>query len=243
MKSVPTDTFGLNLPLLVLASLAAAILSAANPAVAQSSRERLSMDYGWRFHLGNAADTAGDFGYGGGRAFAKTGPSRRGMNPMSPAFDDSNWRLIDVPHDWAVELEFDPQADRSHGFKAIRRQLPANSVGWYRKTFDLPASDQGKRLAVEFDGVFRDSMAWLNGHLLGRNLSGYSSFRYDISDVANYGGENTLVIRVDASIFEGWFYEGAGIYRHTWLVKTAPVHVGHWGTFVSATVNEDGASA
>ena len=123
--------------------------------------------------------------------------------------------------------------DLKHGFKPQSAQIfPQNSIGWYRKEFDLPASDKGKILWLEFDGVYRNSFVWLNGHCLGRHLSGYSSFRYDISQFANYGGTNVLVVRVDASRFEGWFYEGAGIYRHVWLEKTSPIAIAPDGIFV-----------
>ncbi|HEY5088314.1 MAG TPA: beta-galactosidase GalA, partial [Gemmatimonadaceae bacterium] len=98
--------------------------------------------------------------------------------------------------------------------------------------FDLPAADSQRRISLEFDGVFRDAMVVLNGHYLGRNASGYAPFRYDISDIANFGGQNVVVLRADATEYEGWFYEGAGIYRHVWLVKTNPLHVPQWGAFV-----------
>src|SRR5581483_177345 len=137
-------------------------------------------------------------------------------------------------------LPFDPKANYQHGFKAIDPAKGTN-IGWYRRTFDLPASDQGKTLWLEFDGVYRNSLVWLNGHCLGRHPSGYTSFMYDISKAARFGGSNILVVRADATRTEGWFYEGAGIYRHVWLVKTNPVHVAHWGTFVTTKV--DGADA
>ena len=121
----------------------------------------------------------------------------------------------------------------SHGYKAIGRNFPQNSVGWYRKSFTIPNSDLGKKISVEFDGVFRDSIVWVNGFYLGREPSGYTSFSYDLTDYLNYGGNNVIAVRVDASLEEGWFYEGAGIYRHVWLAKTAPLHVAHWGTFVT----------
>lgn len=219
----------------VLMELAGTIVGATSP------RERLLLDFGWRFHLGHAADPAQDFGYGRGRLFAKAGEA---VGAIRPDFDDSQWRTVDLPHDWAVELPFDPQGDSDdmlHGYKPLGRDTPATTIGWYRRTFDTPESDSGKRLSVELDGVFRDSTAWLNGHYLGHHLSGYTSFRYDITDYVNYGGRNVLVVRVDASQYEGWFYEGAGIYRHVWLVKTAPVHVAHWGTFVTSEV-ADGAA-
>jgi beta-galactosidase len=210
-------------------------------------REKLKMDFGWRFHLGDGVDVNRDFefgdsrhGYGGN--FSKTGEA---LGAMNPNFDDSNWRKIDLPHDWVVELDFNSTADCDHGFKPVGRKWPSTTIGWYRKTFDIPRTDESKRLSIEFDGIFRDSIIWLNGHYLGRHMSGYTSFQYDITDYVNYEDENVLAIRVDASHFEGWFYEGAGIYRHVWLVKTHPLHISHWGTFISSTVQkvEGGFSA
>ncbi|MFC2112861.1 beta-galactosidase GalA [Bacteroidota bacterium] len=213
--------------------------------ISNTPRERISMDFDWRFHLGHTSDIERDFMFGKARIFVKTGSSNRGGRALSAThkdFDDNAWRKVDLPHDWAVELDFHPEADRSHGFKMVGRQWPSNSIGWYRKTFEIPENDEGNRLSVEFDGVFRDCLVFLNGHFIGRNMGGYNSFRYDISDYANYGGKNVLVVRVDASLFEGWFYEGAGIYRHVWLVKSDPLHVSHWGTFVSSTVTEENGS-
>jgi beta-galactosidase len=205
-----------------------------------SSRERLLLDFNWRFHLGHADDPARDFGYGNGEEFAKTGEFVR--IPSRPDFDVSDWQAVDLPHDWVVELPFEnAPALYQQGFKPIGRAYPATSIGWYRRVFDLPASDQGRRLSLEFDGVFRDCLVALNGVYLGRNLSGYAPFRFDITDLANYGGPNVLVVRADATEHEGWFYEGAGIYRHTWLVKAHPVHVSPWGTYVSSDVR--GATA
>jgi beta-galactosidase len=204
-------------------------------------RERLLLDFNWRFHLGHANDAAQDFGFGRGEEFAKTGAF---MLPLfRPAFDVSAWRQLDLPHDWAVELPFenDPELYQQ-GFKPIGRAYPATSIGWYRRVFEIPATDHGRRLSLEFDGVFRDCMVALNGIYLGRNLSGYAPFRFDITDFANYGGSNVLVVRVDATEHEGWFYEGAGIYRHVWLEKTAPVHVAPGGTFVSSEVHAGGAT-
>src|SRR6185312_410040 len=146
--------------------------------------------------------------------------------------DDSSWPTIDLPHDWAVALPFDSTAPADHGYKPIGRGFPENCVGWYRRTFTIPAAATGKRIWIEFGGVFRNSLVYVNGALVGRQPRGYSSFRYDITDVLRYGGSNTIAVRVDASQFEGWFYEGAGIYRHVWLVKTAPLAVAPDGSFV-----------
>ena len=205
-----------------------------------SLRERLLLDFNWRFHLGHADDPARDFGYGNGEEFGKTGEFMR--TTSKPDLDVSGWQAVDLPHDWVVELPFENDAALyNQGFKPVGRAYPATSIGWYRRVFDLPASEHGRRLSLEFDGVFRDCLVALNGVYLGRNLSGYAPFRFDITDVANYGGPNVLVVRADATEHEGWFYEGAGIYRHAWLVKTHPVHVSQWGTFVSTEVR--GAAA
>jgi beta-galactosidase len=193
----------------------------ASAAELKSPRERLLMDFAWRFHLGDD--------WGSGEDLAKAGSS---SGPARPGFSDTGWRLLNLPHDWAVELPFDEKADGSHGFKPVGRGFPQNSVGWYRRGFDLPKEDSGKRLWLEFDGAFRDCRVFLNGYFIGHHESGYSSFRYDITDVARPGGKNVLAVRVDASQFEGWFYEGAGLYRHVWLVKTHPLAIAPNGTFV-----------
>ncbi len=205
------------------------------PAVSVTApRERLLMDFGWRFHLGNANDEKADFGFGSNSAFAKTGEL---FAASRSDFDDHDWRMLDLPHDWAVELPFvnDPELV-GHGSKPLGRAYPATSIGWYRKTFTVPASDLGRRLWIEFDGVYRDAMVALNGYFLGREMSGYAPFRFDVTDFVNYGGNNVLVVRADATENEGWFYEGAGIYRHVWLQKMDSLHVAHWGTFVTSEV-------
>ena len=203
-------------------------------------RERVNCDFGWRFAFGHAADRSQDFDPGNSAFsyFAKTGFA---TGAAAPDFDDRAWRELDLPHDWAVEAPFDERASNSHGSKAIGRNFPERSVGWYRKTFFIPASDLGKRLSLEFDGVFRDSQVWVNGHYLGREESGYASFAYNVSEFLNYGGENVVAVRVDASLEEGWFYEGAGIYRHVWLVKTEPLHVERHGVYVTSELHEQSA--
>jgi beta-galactosidase len=196
-------------------------------------RERISIDRGWRFALGDANDPTRDFGFGTTDFFyAKTG---FGDGPASLNFNDAGWRLLDLPHDWAVEMPFDRRARADHGFKAVGPGFPTSSVGWYRRAIDISGSDRGRRITVEFDGIFRNAQVWFNGHHLGTEPSGYAAAVYDLTDYANYGGANVLVVRVDASIGEGWFYEGAGIYRHVWLTRTDPVHVAQSGVFVSST--------
>ena len=208
-----------------------------------SLRERLLLDFGWRFHLGNADDPLKDFSWGELRrsgTFAKTDLF---LPVASPTFDDSGWQSVDLPHDWAVDLPFrDVPQLPERGAKPLGRDFPETSIGWYRRVFDLPASDAGRRIAVEFDGVFRNAVVIFNDIYIGENLSGYAPFRFDLTDFANYGGKNTLVVRVDATLSEGWFYEGAGIYRHAWLTKTSPLHIAHWGTVVRTEVRGDSAS-
>jgi beta-galactosidase len=207
-----------------------------------AGRERLLLDFGWRFHLGHACDPAKDFGFGDGRAgnFQKTGNFIRAG---SLAFDDSEWKPVDLPHDWAIELPFvnDP-ALQSKGFYPLGRTYPETSVGWYRRVFELEAADAGKRISLEFDGAYRESMVVLNGFYIGRHSGGYDPIRFDVTDFVKPGGRNVLLLRVDATSSDGWFYEGAGIYRHVWLVKTHPVHVKQWGTFVRSEVKSNSAS-
>jgi beta-galactosidase len=209
---------------------------------AGGGRERICIDRGWRFALGHAADASRDFEFKRSRYLIKAG---EGKGAARIDFDDSAWRALDLPHDWAIELPYDAQGEKDlldHGYHAIGPDHPEHSVGWYRKTFDLPASDAGRRISIEFDGVFRDSTVFVNGHYMGRHASGYTPFRYDITDVANVGGRNVIVVRVDASLFEGWWYEGAGIYRHVWLTKTDPLHVARNGTVVTSKLRPDGSA-
>ncbi|HEX9109122.1 MAG TPA: beta-galactosidase GalA [Longimicrobiales bacterium] len=204
------------------------------PAAAAAPRERYLLDFGWKFALGHASDPAKDFGFGAGNEFAKTGQF---MRVSQKEFDDSSWRQLDLPHDWAVELPFVNAPElRDAGYHPMGRNYPATSIGWYRRTLDIPASDLGRRLFLVFDGVMRDAVVALNGWYLVRNLSGYAPIRIDITDMAEYGQKNYLAVRVDATERAGWFYEGAGIYRHVWLEKTSPVHVADGGTLVAQDV-------
>ena len=212
----------------------------AKPDAALAGRERLLMDFGWCFAFGHPYDSSKDFNHATGffSYFAKTG---NGDGAAAANFDDRAWRRLDLPHDWAVEAPFAANGSHSHGYKAIGGKFPEASVGWYRKSFFVPESDLGRRISVEFDGIFRDSVVWINGHYLGREPSGYASFSRDLTDYLNYGGNNVIAVRVDATMEEGWFYEGAGIYRHVWLAKTNPLHVARHGTFVTSELKENDA--
>jgi len=219
-------------------------LDQASAAVAP--REQLLFDFGWKFAFGHGSDPAKDFGFGMGQGdFAKTAD----FNFAKPGFDDTAWRTLNLPHDWAVELPFvdDDGADgkselRSHGYKPLGRKYPETSVGWYRREFDIPATDLGRRVWMEFDGAFRDVLVFVNGCFIGRNNNGYAPFRFDLTDFLVYGGKNIVMLRVDASFGDGWFYEGAGVYRHVWLTKTDAVHLGRWDSTVRPTLNGSSAT-
>jgi len=225
---------GLVLPAVArLPNAAFGYAAATTPA---STRERLLLDFGWRFHFGHGTDAAKDLGYNSGRngSFQKTGNF---LPAGALSYDDTGWSDVDLPHDWVISLPFKNDASlSSKGFYPVGRSYPEYSVGWYRRVFDLTAEDMGKRISVEFDGVYREALVVFNGYYIGRHHGGYDPFRFDLTDFVKPGEPNVLLLRVDATESDGWFYEGAGIYRHTWLVKTAPVHVAQWGTFVRSTV-------
>jgi beta-galactosidase len=217
-------------------------LLSAGAALAQ--RERVNFDGGWKFHLGNAADPKGDFNYGVGNILAKTGDADHTAIRMD--FDDKDWADVQLPHDWAVALPFAHVANEdvdAHGYHAVGGLFPANSIGWYRKAFTVDRADSGRRFVLQFDGIFRDSKVWINNCYLGGHFSGYSGSAYDITDFLHYGGKNTVVVRVDASQYEGWFYEGAGIYRHAWLNVTDNVHLPLPGGVFVHTVVGNGSAA
>lgn len=203
-----------------------------------NTREKIQIDKDWRFNFGHQYDTEKDFNHGTAyfSYLAKTG---NGDGPAAQGFDDRAWRLLDVPHDWAVEQPFTEEGSFSHGFKAAGKGFPERNIGWYRKKIEIPQEDLGRIITLKFDGVFRNSKVFFNGYYLGTEESGYDSFEYDVTDYINYGGENTIAVRVDASMEEGWFYEGAGIYRHVWLQKTNPLHVVQNGTYVTSDVYTD----
>lgn len=175
--------------------------------LATVARKVQSFDPDWRFSRGDAAGAE------------------------KPGFDDSAWRKLDVPHDWSIEGPFD-QAAPARGAGAF---LPSG-VAWYRKHFTLPADAKDKNAFIEFDGVMANSEVWINGVSLGKRPFGYSSFQYEMTGHLNYGpgSENVLVVKADTQQQPAsrW-YAGAGIYRHVRMTETSPVHVDHWGTFVT----------
>ena len=201
---------------------------------AEPGRERLLMDSDWRFALGHSQDSKADFGLGDFWSFLAK--QNMGKVVMGSKFNDSSWKSINLPHDWVMELPFAPEGERHRGSRPVGREFPATSVGWYRKQFNIPASEKGRRIVLEFDGVNRNCMVFVNGILQGSHASAYTSFQFDVTDSIRYGENNVVAVRADASMNEGWWYEGAGIYRHVWLTKTAPIHVAQWGTQV---ISED----
>jgi len=152
------------------------------------------------------------------------------FNQCSPTYNDSNWRALQLPHDFVVEGTFASNQEQSHGY------LPRGAA-WYRLHLTIPSASQGQSLWVDFDGVYRQSKVYLNGKLLGEHDSGYTSFRYDITSTAIYGGQNVFAVYADASHDECWWYEGGGIYRHVWLTTADPTHILPWGVYASGNIS------
>jgi beta-galactosidase len=168
-----------------------------------------------------------------GNPFIKD-PSRRFVRPngnpghgvayVQPGFDDSAWRRINLPHDWAIDGPFTRSGGGGMG------RLPTAGVGWYRKKLAIPAVDAGRRIFLDVDGAMSYAVVWLNGRCVGGWPYGYASWRVNLTPYVKLGGDNELVIRLDNPPDSSRWYPGGGIYRNVWLVKTSPVHVGHWGT-------------
>lgn len=193
-------------------------------------RERLSLDQGWLFHLGEVPTypvKGHGSSYYNGKADGSWGAARAD-------FDDSGWRRLDLPHDWAVESPFDPNENASQGYRH-------RGIGWYRRYVQLPVSDRGRHIELQLDAVATNSTVWVNGIVINRNWSGYNGRNIDITPYLRYGDEvNTIAVRVDADAMEGWWYEGAGIYRHAWLVKRDAVHIATDGLHADPVRNAKG---
>lgn len=206
------------------------------------SRKKIDFDNDWKFALGHAADASKDFNYSIANIFAKSGKAEK--TAIEPKFDDKGWSDVTLPHDWVVALPFEnsPNFDvMAHGYKPVGGLYPQNSIGWYRKHFTINKADSGQRFTIQFDGIFRDAKIWCNGFYLGNNESGYVGVTYDITDYINYKKENVITVRVDASQYEGWFYEGAGIYRHVWLNQFQNIHIEENGVFAYSFVRDNQA--
>ena len=206
---------------------------------AQNVRETIRLDDGWKFAFGNAADPKKDFGCGTEYFnYLTKANSIHNEGPYVANFNDSTWQEVKVPHDWVSILPYADVASHSHGYKTVGYKYPETSVGWYRKTINIPACDLGKHIALQFDGIFRNARVWFNGFYMGTEPSGYATQVYDVTEYVNYGGDNLICVRADATLEEGWFYEGAGIYRDAWLMKSAAVGVAPFGTFVYADLKQ-----
>lgn len=208
-----------------------------------NAQEKISLDEDWRFHFGHASNPDKDFDYSNKLLFHKSNVYETTI--VNPKFIDTTWRKINVPHDWVTELPFVKSSTHemdSHGYKPVGGPYPETSIGWYRKHFTVDKSKTNKRYEIQFDGIYRNAEIWLNGFYVGTNFSGYIGNSYDISDYINFDGENVIVIRVDATQAEGWFYEGAGIYRHVWLNITDKIHIPQGGIFVHSEVNGKNAT-
>ncbi len=185
-----------------------------------TGRRRELLDSNWRFIPADIAL----------QAHANSGETIL-SGPASVNCDDRAWRIVELPHDYIVEGKYDRRADCNHGFLPV---YPA----WYRRHIHLNAGDRGKSIWIDFDGIYRDAHVYLNGRFIGRHQGGYTPFRLDISRVANYGGDNILAIHVDPRAFEGWWYEGGGIYRHVWLNVADQLHVAPWGVYIISDVHD-----
>ena len=222
---------------------------------ASAPRERQLFTADWRFTKGDPANTGNALAYKqlkpwllpSSADFATTPPPARPAGPApgetlsytqpAPAFDDSAWRKLDLPHDWGIEGPFDQALPAETG------KLPWFGVAWYRKTFDLPASDLGRRITLEIDGAMSYSTVWCNGRLVGGWPYGYASYQLDLTPYLKPGARNTLAIRLDNPNESSRWYPGGGIYRNVWLTKTSPVHVAQWGPYVTTpTITADAAT-
>lgn len=177
--------------------------------------QRLSLDRGWSFHLGDIPFPVVK-GHSESYLNAKAGHAQ---GAAAPGYDDSQWQKVNLPHDWAIGTPVDSTENLAQGYHH-------RGMGWYRRQFKLETADRGQYLELQFDGVATHCTVWVNGILIHRNWNGYTSFYIDMTAIARYGDElNTVAVQVNADDQEGWWYEGAGIYRHTWLVRRPPLHV------------------
>jgi beta-galactosidase len=191
--------------IILCAVLASGVMpAAAKTGISSTAQRRVGFDESWRFLKGEASGA------------------------QDPGFDDSKWRELDLPHDWAIEGPFDVKYDPQDG------GLPFYGTGWYRKHFTVAAALNGRHLSIEFDGAMSNARVWLNGRELGGRPYGYIGFAFDLTPQLRYGDEdNVLAVRLDPEDNSSRWYPGAGIYRHVWLDITGPVYVGRWGTYIT----------
>lgn len=207
------------------------------------AQNKINFDEDWRFHFGNSADPSKDFNFGNVMLFHKSNIYETTV--INPKFVDSSWNVINIPHDWVVSQPFiksDTHEMDSHGYKPVGGTYPETCIGWYRKHFTIDKSKTNKRIELQFDGIYRNATIWINGFYIGTNFSGYIGNSYDVTDFINFETENVIVIRVDATQNEGWFYEGAGIYRHVWLNTTEKVFIPENGIYIHSDLKDKTAA-
>ncbi len=188
-------------------------ISNVNAGDISSNSRKTSFNFNWHFHLGGV-----------------TGAE-------NPEFNDSDWRLLNVPHDWSIEGKFSPQNASGTGY------LPGG-IGWYRKEFRLPDTDKDKHVEIQFDAVYENGEVWINGHYLGKRPFGFISFYYNLTPYLKFGdAKNVIAVRVDHShIADSRWYTGSGIIRNVWLYVTDKIHIANWGTYITTPiVNKDSA--
>ena len=212
-----------------------------------SKRVRECLDFNWLFHKGDIAmKHIVQVGGQGGLTdvnvkviTAKDTTLDYSNVKSAEVFKPGDWKKVNIPHDWCVEGTF-VHNDSLGSQPAANGYLPTG-IGFYRKEFEIPESDKDKKISIGFDGIFRNSTVWVNGFLMGNHQSGYVPSNYDLTDVLRYGneGKNVILVKVDAREYEGWWYEGCGIYRHVWLIKTDRLHVDRFGTYVTTPTVSD----
>lgn len=265
-----TATRTIKLQMFLLSIIAAIMFeSGCNNPVAQSTRERISINHDWSFTMGDPTAESTDnldypvnrsSGRGGRRGAAAPAPTvdpasgiaafilptsndfiadpeKRYIRPsgnfggdvpyVNPAFDDSGWNKVNLPHDYAIEGPFITTGGGGMG------RLPIDGVSWYRKNLIVSADDEGKQIYLDIDGSMSYTTVWCNGQIAGGWPFGYASWRVDLTPYIKFGDENVLAIRLDNPPSSSRWYPGAGIYRNVWLTKTSPVHVGQWGTYIT----------
>jgi beta-galactosidase len=250
--------FKTNMPIvkkqrLQWAVILTAMLMVAIHASAAPVRERSSFDADWRFIKGDPEGASNELSYrtikpwvkANGNEFIKDGtPTPRPTNDLEtsaayiqPDFNDTGWRKLDLPQDWGAEGPF------NQAYPGETAKLPWWGVGWYRKHFDVPASDAGRKIYLDVDGAMSYANVWLNGHYVGGWPYGYSSWEVDLTPYLKFGADNVVAIRLDNPPKSSRWYPGGGIYRNVWLVKTSPIHIGHWGTYITTpSINSDNAT-
>jgi beta-galactosidase len=241
-----TSAYGIALAALLLAANLPLVVADATftHRATVGGRERISINVGWRFQrfVSNPDSlsyntlkpwilpSGNDFIKGSGSKKTRpTGPQPgANLNFTQASFDDAKWETVNIPHEWAIRGPFN-----APGVSGAMGRLPSNGVGWYRRVLSFSTEDLGKTIFLDIDGAISYAAVWLNGNLVGGWPYGYASFRFNLTPYVKPGADNILAIRLDNALDNSRWYPGAGIYRNVWLVKSNPVHVAQYGTFVT----------